>query len=200
MKKSGNLVPPLLRPSNGTQELAKKMKKRGTSSPFARTWWWHQLAPINNKTKRKKRELGLLLCQKLAMEPTCTQKQLNKRKKEKKERKLGLPFYWKLTMEPTYTHKQQNIRKKKKKRELDFLSRLGDGTHPLPEQQNKKKKRGASLSQKLAMVPTKTKTKSKTKSKKKIGCLPLSSCFQTLYSSSSKLSTLQALSSINPNA
>jgi hypothetical protein len=93
MKKSGNLVPPLLRPSNGTQELAKKMKKRGTSSPFARTWWWHQLAPINNKTKRKKRELGLLLCQKLAMEPTCTQKQLNKRKKEKKERKLGLPFY-----------------------------------------------------------------------------------------------------------
>jgi hypothetical protein len=72
------------------------------------------------------------------------------------------------------------------------------------KQQNKKKKGGASLCQKLAMVPTKTKTKtkkkkSKFKNKNKIGCLPLSLCFQSLCSSSSKFSTLQALSSLNPN-
>jgi hypothetical protein len=49
------------------------------------------------------------------------------------------------------------------------------------------------------MVPTKTKTE-KIKIKIKIGCLPLGSCFQTFHSSSSKLSTLQALSALNPNA
>jgi hypothetical protein len=40
----------------------------------------------------------------------------------------------------------------------------------------------------------------KKKEKMKIRCLPLSSCFQTFHSSSSKLFTLQALSSLNPNA
>jgi len=44
------------------------------------------------------------------------------------------------------------------------------------------------------MAPTKKKIKIK------IGCLSLNLCFQTLHSSSSKLNTLQALSSLNPNA
>jgi len=68
------------------------------------------------------------------------------------------------------------------------------------KKQNKKKKRGVGLYQKLVMAPTKTKTKRKKKKEKKIGCLLLSLCFQTLHSSSSKLSTFQALSSLNPNA
>jgi hypothetical protein len=45
-----------------------------------------------------------------------------------------------------------------------------------------------------------TKTKIENKKEKKIGCLFLSLCFQTLSSSSSKLSTFQALSFLNPNA
>ncbi len=45
-------------------------------------------------------------------------------------------------MDPTYTHKQQNIEKKKKK-ELDFLLRLGDGTHLLPEATKQKEKKGS---------------------------------------------------------
>jgi hypothetical protein len=52
-----------LRLGDGTQELAKKMKKRGSKVP---------------------------LCQNLAMAPTCTHKQQNKKKKKGE---LGLPFY-----------------------------------------------------------------------------------------------------------
>jgi hypothetical protein len=104
-------------------------------------------------------------------------------------------------MEPTCTHKQQNIDKKEIKR--------GSFTWwwcpPTPKNNKTKRKKGE-----LAYVeswqwhPPNSKpkpkiNKTKNKNKNKIGCLPLNSCFQTLHSSSSKLSTLQALSSLNPN-
>jgi hypothetical protein len=95
------------------------------SSPSTKIWWWHPLAPINNKIKRKKK-LGFLLCWKLVMEPTCTYKEQNIEKKErkrgawvfaeiwwwfppdprnneKKRKKRGIGFYWKLVMAPTET-------------------------------------------------------------------------------------------------
>jgi hypothetical protein len=83
-------------------------------------------------------------------------------------------------------------------RELDFMSRHGDGAHLLLEATKQKEKKRELVSvESWRWHPPKP--KQKRKRKKKIGCLPLSSCFQTLCSSSSKLSTLQALSSLNPN-
>jgi hypothetical protein len=81
-------------------------------------------------------------------------------------------------------------------RELEFMSKLGDGTHPLPKATKQKEKKGSWL---LSKVDYGTHRNEK-KLKIKIRCLPLNSCFQTFCSSSSKLSTLQALSSLNPNA
>jgi hypothetical protein len=76
---------------------------------------------------------------------------------------------------------------------MDFLSKLGASAHPFLEATKQKEKKGIVLYQKLVMAPTKIKTKIlKNKIKSKIECLPLSSCFQTFRSSSSKLSTLQA--------
>jgi hypothetical protein len=34
-------------------------------------------------------------------------------------------------MEPTYTHETKHREKRKKMRELDFILKLGDDTHPL---------------------------------------------------------------------
>jgi hypothetical protein len=101
-------------------------------------------------------------------------------------------------MEPTCSHKQQNTNKKERKKgSLTFCQDLVMAPTHSQKQQNKKKKGGVGLYRKLVMAPTKTKTKRKRK--KKIGCLPLNWCVQTLHSSTSKLSTLQALSSLNPN-
>jgi hypothetical protein len=130
------------------------------------------------------------------IEPTCTQKQQNKRGggkvawapallkvddgahlhpqatkcREKKERKRGsLIFYRDLAMAPTCSQNQQN---KKKKKGSWPLSKVGNGAHQNQDQDRKNKQN------------------------KKIGCLTLSSCFQTLCSSSSNFSALQALSSL----
>ncbi len=92
----------------------------------------------------------------------------------------------------------QTIKHKEKKKEFVFLPKLGDGAHPLLEAIKQKEKK-----EELAFVESwercPPKPKPKPKEKRKIGCLPLSSCFQTFHSLSSKLSTLQILSSLNPN-
>jgi hypothetical protein len=83
--------------------------------------------------------------------------------------------------------------KRKKKREPDFVLRFGDGAHPFPEATKQKERKKGSWP--LSKVGDGTHQNKKNK----IKCLPLSSCFQTLHSSTSKLFTLQALSSLNPN-
>jgi len=125
------------------------------------------------------------------------------------------------------TTKQKERKKKKRGVEAPPLLRLGDGAHLCPKEikTKKRKKRGSSSFPFVETWPWCPKSNKKKRKKKgswplskvgngahqnqnqnkkktkkiKIGCLLLSSCFQTLRCSSSKLSILQALSSLNPN-
>jgi hypothetical protein len=105
----------------------------------------------------------------------------------------------------THLHPQatKHRKKRKKMRELDFMLKFGDGAHPLLEATKPPKKRELAFVESWRWCPPKLKPKPKPKKKKKEkrkGCVPLSSCFQTLCSSSSKFSTFQTLSFLNPNA
>jgi hypothetical protein len=73
--------------------------------------------------------------------------------------------------------------KRKKKREL---SRLGNGAHPLPKATKQKEKRSWPLL-KVGDGAHQNQNQNKKEKKKKIGCLPLTLCFQTFHSSSFKL-------------
>ncbi len=70
--------------------------------------------------KKKKRESKLPFGQDLVMAPTCTQKK--KAQNKEKDVELKLPFYGDLAMVP---QKQQN--KWKKGEQAPFLPNLGDG-------------------------------------------------------------------------
>ncbi len=129
----------------------------------------------------KKRGSKLSLCQNLAMAPTYTHKQQNK--KDKKEKKRGLPLCPKLAMELTYTHKQRNKMKKRKKMGAwaPLVLRVDDGAH---------------------LHAQATKHKEKKKKKSELNFLPRLIKLVLPNSPLLKLQALhfQALSSLNPNS